>query len=73
MKITVNGEAHEWSGSMIDYGAVLAIAGKSEGASVTYSGPREGDVQRSGILDARSQPIAVEDGMNFAAHHTGNA
>jgi hypothetical protein len=33
MKITVNGEAHEWSGSMIDYGAVLAIAGKSEGAS----------------------------------------
>ena len=73
MKITINGEPREWSGSIIDYGTVLAIAGKSAGASVTYSGPRKGDVQRSGILMPSSAPITVEDGMHFTAVHTGNA
>lgn len=73
MKITVNMVPHDWSGSTVDYGAVLALAGKSAGASVTYIGPRHGDMQRSGTLHAKSQPIAVEDGMHFDAVHTGNA
>lgn len=73
MKITVNSEPHEWIGSTIDYGTVLAMAGKSAGATVTYVGPRRGDAQRSGVLHAQSQPIVVEDGMHFDAVHTGNA
>jgi hypothetical protein len=54
-------------------GAVLALAEQPEGASVTYSGPRRGDSQRSGILHAQSQPIVVEDGMVFNAVRTNNA
>jgi hypothetical protein len=73
MKITINAVPHDWNASMIDYGAVLSLANKSAGATVTYSGPRRGDMQRSGVLHAKSQPIAVEDGMHFDAVHTGNA
>ena len=73
MKITVNGQQHEVSASMIDYGTVLAYANEPAGASVTYRGPQSGDSHRSGILHAQSQPIALQDGMVFNAIRTGNA
>jgi hypothetical protein len=72
MKITVNGQTYNTSASTIDYGTVLAYANEPQGASVTYSAPRKGDVQRAGILSALSQPIALEDGMVFNAIRTGN-
>lgn len=73
MQITVNGKSIEFSGSIIDYGTVLAYADEPAGASVTYRGPKDGDGQRSGILHAQSQPIVVQDGMVFNAIRTGNA
>ena len=73
MQIKVNGRDVSWSGSVIDYGAVLSLAEETPGATVTYSGPRQGDSQRSGILHAGSQPIVVEPGMSFNVVRTGNA
>jgi hypothetical protein len=73
MRIYVNGMAVEWTGTMIDYGAVLALAKQPEGASVIYEGPRRGDTQRSGTLYPAKGAIAVEDGMHFSAVRTNNA
>jgi hypothetical protein len=73
MKIFVNGEAHEWSASIIDYGVVLAMAKEPAGATVTYSCPRDGDTHRSGMLHAKSEPIIVADGMRIECIRTGNA
>lgn len=72
MKIIVNCRDHEIEEPRLTYEDVVRLAKQSMGASVMYSGPRRGDMRRSGIL-AHGESVLVEDGMIFDAVHTGNA
>lgn len=73
MKITINGTSHIISGpGAMLYEDIIKLAGERPGASVTYSGPRNGDSQRSGIL-CRGENVVIEDGMRFSAVMTGSA
>lgn len=73
MKIVVNGQEVDFDAPNICYEDVLWIADERSGATVTYTGPRHGDSQRSGILYAGKPPIQVEAGMRFNCAMTNNA
>lgn len=72
MNITINGTAYEVAGNSITHEQVTDLAGQPISASVTYTGPRRGDAQRSGIMSP-GKTIELEDGMDFTAVRTGNA
>ena len=72
MKITINGEAHDFDGDTISHEQVCELAKEPVYASVMYEGPRHGDMRREGITHV-GKTIRVEDGMDFSCVVTGNA
>jgi hypothetical protein len=74
MQITVNGDLHDIPHAPISYTAIAALAGDPDAKylTITYVGPRSGDMQRSGIL-APGEQIEPSDGLRFDACYTGNA
>lgn len=72
MNVTINGRPHEVEGLALSHEDICALAGQPDFASVTYSGPRHGDSQRSGITH-RGRSVDVEEGMRFTCVVTGSA
>ena len=72
MQITINGVAHEWTEPEISHEQICELAGQPVYASVVYSGPRNGDMQRSGMT-FKGKSIKAEDGLRIDAVVTGSA
>lgn len=72
--ITINGDYFEVDNEELTYEEIVAMAGESRYATVTYSTKRKpgSDVTRSGILYS-GKTVIIEDDMRFSAVVTGNA
>lgn len=72
-KITINGAEHEWPhDDLLTHERICELAGEPDYASVTYSTPRKGDSQRSGMT-FKGESIKSDDGMRIDCVVTGNA
>lgn len=72
-KITVNGTEVEWPhDDVLSHEKICELAGQPVSASVTYSTPRKGDSQRSGIT-SEGKSIKPDDGMRISCVVTGSA
>lgn len=78
MRINVNGR---WIDVLdkteVTYEDILELATGKKGydycLTVVYSGPRHGDMRRSGEMHKGCNPVKLEDGMVFTAMDTSNA
>lgn len=72
IRIVINGEERYTGARSLSYEWVVSLAWMSGHPTVTYSGPRHGDTQRSGTMHPGCADLEIEDGMIFNIAHTGN-
>jgi len=72
-RVNVNGKPMEATGETVSYEYIVELAGMTGYPTVTYSGPRKGDMRRSGEMHMGCPPVVLEPGMIFNVCHTGNA
>lgn len=71
MRIAINGRDVDVVGPTISYDALVMLAGKRRGVSVTVSYPRE--VDKRDRAPAPGQSVDVVEGMRVTAIYTGGA